>query len=135
MARPAFTFSASGALAGALARAKQDLAALYLAARDPRVPLVAKLVAGFAAAYALSPIDLVPDFVPVIGMLDDVVIVPALLALAIWLIPADVMRDLRARAATAGMLPSSAAGAAVIIAVWIASAVGIGVLVYRYLAE
>jgi uncharacterized membrane protein YkvA (DUF1232 family) len=122
-------------LSGVLARAKQDLAALYLAARDPRVPFVTKLIAGFAAAYALSPVDLIPDFVPVIGMLDDVVIVPALLALAIWLIPACVMRELRARAASAGTLPPSAAAAAVIIAVWIASAVGIGALAYRYLAK
>ena len=55
---------------------KRDVVALWIAARDPRVPLTAKLVAGTVAAYALSPIDLIPDFIPVLGYLDDIIIVP-----------------------------------------------------------
>jgi len=75
---------------------------VYLAARDPRVPWYAKLVAAAVAAYALSPIDLIPDFIPVVGHLDDVIIVPLGLWLAIRLIPPAVLAELRDRAATQG---------------------------------
>ena len=74
---------------------KRDVIALWLAARDPRVPLAAKLVAGAVAAYALSPIDLIPDFIPVLGYLDDLLIVPAGIWLALRLIPAELMAELR----------------------------------------
>ena len=66
-------------------RIRRDVVAIYLAARHPRVPWYAKLVAGAVAAYALSPIDLIPDFVPVVGYLDDLVIVPLGLLMAIKL--------------------------------------------------
>lgn len=79
---------------------KRDVVALWLAARDPRVPWHAKAVAGMVAAYALSPIDLIPDFIPVLGYLDDIVIVPLGILLAVRLIPGEVMADLR-RAAEA----------------------------------
>ena len=83
---------------GASVRAiTRDVKALMLAARDPRVPWYAKAMAGLVAAYALSPIDLIPDFIPVLGYLDDVVIVPAGILCAVTLIPADVMEDLRSR--------------------------------------
>lgn len=65
---------------------KRDVVALWLAARDPRVPVAAKIVSGIVAAYALSPIDLIPDFIPVIGYLDDVILVPLGILLAIRLI-------------------------------------------------
>ena len=74
---------------------KRDVLALYRSARDPRVPWYAKAVAGLVAAYALSPIDLIPDFVPVLGYLDDLLIVPAGIWLAIRLIPADVLAEHR----------------------------------------
>jgi uncharacterized membrane protein YkvA (DUF1232 family) len=77
---------------------RQDSHALYLAARDPRVPWYAKILAVTVAAYALSPIDLIPDFLPVLGYLDDLIIVPAGIWLVAALIPAEVMRDCRARA-------------------------------------
>ena len=77
-------------------RLKRDVVALWLAARDPRVPLPAKLLAGAVAAYALSPIDLIHDFIPVIGYLDDLLIVPAGIWLALRLIPAEVIAALRA---------------------------------------
>ena len=101
---------------------KRDVVALWLAARDPRVPLVAKVVAGAVAAYALSPIDLIPDFIPVLGLLDDLLIVPAGIWLAVRLIPAGVMADLRARAEGAAK-PGSRMAAALVVAVWIAALV------------
>ena len=99
---------------------KRDLMALWLAARDPRVPRHAKLLAGAVAAYALSPIDLIPDFIPILGYLDDLAIVPAAMLLAIKLVPADVMADLRAKAA-GRMKPASRAGLALVIAIWTAA--------------
>ncbi len=77
---------------------KTDIRALAIAARDPRVPWYAKAVAGVVVAYALSPVDLIPDFIPVIGYLDDVVLVPLGIRLAIRLTPEDVWADCRARA-------------------------------------
>ena len=79
-------------------RLKIEVHALYLACRDPRVPWLAKAIAIFVVAYALSPIDLIPDFVPVFGYLDDLIIVPLGIMLARRLIPADVMEECRAAA-------------------------------------
>ena len=78
---------------------KTDVHALYLASRDPRVPWHAKAVAAATAAYAISPIDLIPDFIPVLGQLDDLVVVPLGLALAIRLIPKHLFAEHRAEAA------------------------------------
>src|SRR5919106_1346069 len=80
---------------------KQDVHALYLAAGDPRVPWYAKVAAVAVAAYALSPIDLIPDFIPVIGYLDDLLIVPAGILLAIKLVPPELMSEFRASAGRA----------------------------------
>src|SRR4051812_20629237 len=80
-------------------RVKRDAFALWLAARDPRVPWYAKLLAGAVAAYALSPIDLIPDFVPILGYVDDLIIVPAGIVLATRLIPDALMAEFRAAAA------------------------------------
>src|SRR6478672_4265846 len=77
---------------------RRDVHALYLAARDPRVPWYAKALAIAVAAYATSPIDLIPDFIPVLGYLDDLIIVPLGLALAIRLVPPHVLEECRARA-------------------------------------
>ena len=82
-------------------RAKQlkiEIHALYLASKDPRTPWYAKAVAAFVVGYALSPIDLIPDFIPLLGYLDDLVIVPAGVALLIKMIPREVLEDCRARA-------------------------------------
>ena len=97
---------------------KRDVVALWLAARDPRTPALAKLVAGLTAAYALSPIDLIPDFIPIIGYLDDLLIVPAGIWLALRLIPPELMAELRAEA-EARAKPRSLAGAAAIVAIWL----------------
>ena len=101
---------------------KRDVHALYLAARDPRVPWYAKVAAIAVAAYALSPIDLIPDFIPIIGYLDDVVLVPAGILLAVKLVPPDLMKEFRAAAASAeGEDALGRRGAAVIVFLWIAS--------------
>jgi uncharacterized membrane protein YkvA (DUF1232 family) len=102
---------------------KRDVVALYLAARDPRVPWYAKAVAACVAAYALSPIDLIPDFIPVLGYLDDLLLVPLGIALAVRLVPPALLEEHR-RAATTRISdrPTSYVGAAIIIAIWIAVA-------------
>lgn len=96
---------------------KRDVTALYYAARDPRVPWYAKLVAGFVPAYALSPIDLIPDFVPVLGYLDELVVLPLGIMLAIRLIPPAIMAE--HRAAATGQAPRSFAGGVIVVAVWL----------------
>ncbi len=80
-------------------RLKSEVMALYYAAQDPRVPWTAKGVMLVALGYALSPIDLIPDFIPVLGYLDDLLILPALISLALRLVPAEVMDAARERAA------------------------------------
>src|ERR1051326_7426426 len=100
---------------------KRDVHAVYLAARDPRVPWYAKALAICVAAYALSPIDLIPDFIPILGYLDDLVLVPLGIALAIRLIPPALLEEHRAAAAAlSDKRPTSPAAAAVIIGIWLA---------------
>jgi uncharacterized membrane protein YkvA (DUF1232 family) len=110
---------------------RSDVHAIYLAARDPRVPWYAKALALAVAAYALSPIDLIPDFIPVLGYLDELVILPPAILLVVRLIPDEVMAEHRAAAAAAGTRPLSRAGAAAIITVWVALAIGAVLLVYN----
>lgn len=100
---------------------KRETYALYLAYRDPRVPWYAKVVCACTVGYALSPIDLIPDFVPVLGYLDDLIIVPAGLALAIKLIPDEVMRECRSMAEVKMNQkgPKSYVAAAIIVAIWL----------------
>ncbi|MHC2252598.1 uncharacterized membrane protein YkvA (DUF1232 family) [Bradyrhizobium embrapense] len=101
---------------------KRDSVALYLAARDPRVPWYAKALAVAIAAYALSPIDLIPDFIPVIGYLDDLMLLPLGIWLAISLVPDEVMTECRANANALLQRPTSRAGLIAIIVLWIAGA-------------
>jgi uncharacterized membrane protein YkvA (DUF1232 family) len=100
---------------------KQEAHALYLVARDPRVPWYAKAVALVVAAYALSPIDLIPDVIPVLGYLDDLIIVPAGIALVIRLVPPPIMAEHRATAAAAPTRPVSRTAATAIVAIWLAA--------------
>jgi uncharacterized membrane protein YkvA (DUF1232 family) len=102
---------------------KRDAVAVWIAARDPRVPWYAKVVAGMVAAYALSPIDLIPDFVPVLGYVDDLIIVPIGIWLTIRLIPDGLMDEFRAEAARRSEQPTSKAAAAFIVALWVLSLV------------
>jgi uncharacterized membrane protein YkvA (DUF1232 family) len=99
---------------------KRDVVALWLAARDPRAPWYAKAVAAAVAAYALSPIDLIPDFIPVLGYLDDLLIVPLGIVAAVRLIPASVMADLRLRAVDQRK-PTSKVGLVAVVTIWIAA--------------
>jgi uncharacterized membrane protein YkvA (DUF1232 family) len=100
---------------------RDDVVAVALALRDPRVPWYAKAVGAGVIAYALSPIDLIPDFIPVLGYVDDLVLVPLGLMLMVRLIPAEILAEHRAAAATIAERPVSRAGAAAVIAVWIAA--------------
>jgi uncharacterized membrane protein YkvA (DUF1232 family) len=103
-------------------RIKSEITALALAARDPRTPWYAKVAVVCVVGYALSPIDLVPDPIPVLGYLDDLLLLPLGIALAIKLVPESVMRDCR-HAATSERLSPSRVAAALIIALWIAVAI------------
>ena len=98
---------------------KKDVVALYLAGRDPRTPWYAKAVALAVAVYAISPIDLIPDFIPILGYLDDLLIVPLGILLAVRLIPADLMAEFREAAIERASLPAHWAGSAIVIAIWI----------------
>jgi uncharacterized membrane protein YkvA (DUF1232 family) len=102
--------------------ARRDVHALWLAARDPRTPWAARLLALGVAAYALSPIDLIPDFIPVLGLLDEAILLPLAILLAIRLIPAPLLAEFRATAAAAAARPGSRAGAAFVVLVWLAAA-------------
>jgi uncharacterized membrane protein YkvA (DUF1232 family) len=101
---------------------KRDVHAVWLAARDPRTPWLAKALALFVAAYAVSPIDLIPDFIPVIGYLDDLIIVPLGIMLVVRLIPPEVMAEHREAADKATERPVSRWAAGIVIAIWIACA-------------
>ena len=113
----------------ALARVKswadnllRDVVALFLAARDARTPWYAKVAAGIVAAYALSPIDLIPDFIPIVGYLDDLILVPLGIWVVVRLIPDELMGEFRAEAALINTRQRSLAGAAVVIIAWVFAA-------------
>ena len=110
---------------------KVETLALYHVARDPRVPWYARLFVGVVVAYALSPIDLIPDFVPILGYLDDLVLVPLAIALALRMVPPLVLDDCRARAERDASRPSSRAAMLAIIGIWLASAALVAGLVAR----
>jgi uncharacterized membrane protein YkvA (DUF1232 family) len=101
---------------------KRDVVAIALAVRDPRVPWYAKAVGACVVAYALSPIDLIPDFIPVLGLLDDLVLVPLGLLMVLRLIPADILAEHRIAATAIAERPVSRAGAVAVIAVWVLAA-------------
>ncbi|MBA4369162.1 MAG: hypothetical protein C0403_16160 [Desulfobacterium sp.] len=112
---------------------KAETFALYLAARDPRTPWYARLLVAGIVAYALSPIDLIPDFVPILGYLDDLILIPIGIALAIKLVPHQVLVECRARAQEIirNEKPVSRVAGAVIIAIWLLLAVLCVVWVYE----
>jgi uncharacterized membrane protein YkvA (DUF1232 family) len=100
---------------------KRDIHALYLASRDPRVPWYAKAMAVIVAGYALSPIDLIPDFVPVLGYLDDVILVPLGIVLVVRMIPPEIMAEHRDLASAAQDRSVSRTAAVIVALVWAAS--------------
>ena len=103
-------------------RAKRDGVALYLAARHPRVPWTVKALAVLVAAYVLSPIDLIPDFIPVLGLLDELVLLPVAVLLISRLVDPVLMGELRAEADRIAERPRSRLGAAIVLLVWSAVA-------------
>jgi uncharacterized membrane protein YkvA (DUF1232 family) len=115
-------------------RLKTEPYTLYIAAKDPRVPWYAKLLAVCVVAYAVSPIDLIPDFIPILGYVDDLIIIPLGISLTLKLIPAEVVADCREKAQrrfTEGKLLGWI-GAAFIIAIWIFLTFITAILVFRF---
>ena len=115
---------------------KTETYALYLAARDPRTPWIARALVFLVVAYALSPIDLVPDFIPVLGYLDDLIIVPAGIALALTLIPGDVMAQAREKARSTN--PDKRAGiigAVIIVLFWILAIIVFALFIQKLLRK
>ncbi|HBK98847.1 MAG TPA: hypothetical protein DD001_16770 [Microcoleaceae bacterium UBA10368] len=110
---------------------KKETYAIYLASIDPRVPWYARMLAGVTVAYAFSPIDLIPDFIPILGYLDDLIIVPLGIWLVIKMIPPEVLGECREKAATEKeqTKPTSRAAAAVIVTIWL----GLGILAVIWL--
>lgn len=100
---------------------KHSLYALYLAYHNDQVPLLAKIIAVIVVTYALSPIDLIPDFIPIIGYLDDMILLPIGIALAIKLIPNDIWKECKNQAHTLNFktLPHSKVAATIVISIWI----------------
>ncbi|WP_066719175.1 YkvA family protein [Sphingomonas pituitosa] len=114
-------------------RVRTEAHAVWLAIRDPRTPLAARIVGLLVAAYALSPIDLIPDFIPVLGLVDDAILIP----LGVWLferlIPAEQFAEHRAHAEAASDRPVSWGGIAIVLGVWALLAWGVwGWLVTKY---
>ena len=112
---------------------RQESLTLYYVARDPATPLVAKLVAGMVVAYAFSPIDLIPDFIPIVGYLDDLLLIPAGIWLALKLTPRHVLAEARTKARKEAEKPVSRTAAAVIVLIWLALAGIAGWWLYRAL--
>lgn len=110
---------------------KRDVYAVWFAARDPDTPLLAKLTALLVAAYAVSPIDLIPDFIPVLGYLDDLILVPLGILLVMRLVPAEIMQRCRDKAEAASQKPCSTVAAAVFIGLWLLLVYAAYVYFYR----
>jgi uncharacterized membrane protein YkvA (DUF1232 family) len=110
---------------------KLEIYALYLVQKDPRVPWYAKLLAACVVGYALSPIDLIPDPIPILGYLDDLILIPLGVALVIKMIPPEVLAECRekARAHANQKKPKNWFAAAIIIGIWVLLAVGAIILI------
>jgi len=114
---------------------KNNTYALYLASRDARVPTLAKIIIGLVVAYALSPIDLIPDFIPIIGYLDDLLLLPLGIWLAIRLIPQEVWQECQELAVEQiSELPRCRRAAVVIITIWLLAIVGFMLWVWSFVS-
>ena len=114
---------------------KNNIYALYLASRDTRVPILAKIIIALVVAYALSPIDLIPDFIPVVGYLDDLILLPLGVWLGIRLIPQEVWQECQALAVKQiSELPPSRRAAIVIIIIWLLAIVGFILLAWSFVS-
>jgi uncharacterized membrane protein YkvA (DUF1232 family) len=110
-------------------RLRVEVHAAWLAARDPRTPWPARLFGLLLTAYALSPLDIIPDFIPVLGLLDDAILIPVGLWLFTRIVPPEIMADCRLRAELASQKPRSMWGVVIVIMVWIAAALLVAWLV------
>jgi uncharacterized membrane protein YkvA (DUF1232 family) len=110
---------------------KREALTVYFAARDPRLPWPVRLLALAIAAYALSPIDLIPDFIPVLGYLDDLILIPLGVALVVRLTPPDILADARAHAECVAIRPVSVIAAVVIAAIWLLLLAAVGAWWWR----
>lgn len=106
---------------GWAARLETEVRVLYLAGRDERTPLAAKLLVALVVGYAVSPVDLIPDFIPILGYLDDVILIPFGVALAIRMIPTEILRDCRRRSESSSSVGprGGRVGVAVVICTWL----------------
>ncbi|HET7478698.1 MAG TPA: YkvA family protein [Rubrobacteraceae bacterium] len=111
---------------------ENEVYALYLAYKDPRVPWYARALAAVVVGYAFSPIDLIPDPIPVLGYLDDVILVPLGIALTIRLIPDEVLAECREKAKTMQDRPVNRVAAAIVVAIWVLLVIAAFMLVRRY---
>ncbi|UOO88705.1 DUF1232 domain-containing protein [Vitreoscilla massiliensis] len=110
---------------------KRDAVTLYLCARHKRTPALARLLAMLVAAYALSPIDLIPDFIPILGFVDDVILIPLGVWLVLRLIPAELIAEQRLRASQLLQRPRSKLAAGIIIAIWLCFGVTLMVCLFQ----
>jgi uncharacterized membrane protein YkvA (DUF1232 family) len=114
---------------------KREVYALYFAVRDPRVPWYAKALAAFVVGYALSPIDLIPDFIPVLGYLDDLVLVPLGVLAVRAMIPASVLLECREKASQFSEKSTSRVAAVIIVAIWLLVAAALGYWLLRRISN
>jgi uncharacterized membrane protein YkvA (DUF1232 family) len=110
---------------------RRDALTLWLAARDPRTPRGAKLLCAAIAAYALSPVDLIPDVIPVLGLLDEAIVLPVVILLVVRLLPPALLRELREEADRRADLPVSRAAAFAVVAVWALGTVLVARVLWR----
>jgi uncharacterized membrane protein YkvA (DUF1232 family) len=108
------------------AQLKEKIIALHLATRDPRTPWYAKALIACVVAYALSPIDLIPDVIPILGYLDDLVLLPLGIYFALKLIPPEILADCQAKAAMGATLPRSWRAAGFVVLLWLVTVVLVG---------
>ena len=121
-----------GALKSWAESIKRDVLALWLATRDPRTPWSAKIVALVVVGYALSPIDLIPDFIPVLGYLDDLILVPLGVLAAIALVPPELMGEFRKRAGELRLPSVSRVAGVVVVLLWLVAGVAIVWAVFSF---
>ncbi len=116
---------------------KRQTFALYLAYKDPRVPWYAKLFGALVVAYALSPVDLIPDFIPVIGYLDDLILIPLGIALTVKMIPKEIMQECRAKAQSEMMVKKRKnwVAGSIVIFIWLFAFILVAVIVLRKVVD
>ncbi len=116
---------------------KLQIYALYLAYKDPRVPWYAKLFGALVVAYALSPIDLIPDFIPVLGYLDDLILIPLGIAFTVRMIPKEIMEECKTKAQSEMMVKKRKNWAAgtIVILIWLFVFVSVIVIVLRKVVD